>query len=251
MGAVALTQTAGQAEGVRRIEIAGVANFRDVGGYPAAGGRTVRWRRLFRSDAPHRLDADGMAILSTFQLRSVLDLRTPAETELAPSPLDRLAARTTRISLLGSDLESLPVELDAIYRFLIDERGDAIGEAVRVLCRPGAMPALVHCSAGKDRTGIVIALVLAALGVPDGLIMADYALSASYLELDQTPVIGELAATAGLDEQQAAALLASPAQLIAMVLDRVRTSAGSVDGYLTEHGVSGAELANLRAALSG
>jgi protein-tyrosine phosphatase len=233
----------------RRIELAGLSNLRDLGGYPAAGGAVLRWHTLFRSDAPHRLDVDGLAALAGLNLRTIIDLRTHAETEMAPSVLDGLSARTMHISVLGVDLASLPLELDAIYRYMIDECGGAIANAIKVLCMADALPALVHCSAGKDRTGIVIALILAVLGVPEELIAADYALSASYLDTDHTPILGQLAETAGLGAEQTAGLLVSPPALIADVLTRVRAAGGSVDDYLLDHGLSQDDLANLRGAM--
>jgi protein-tyrosine phosphatase len=255
-----LTQTAGRAErdirdialaDGRHISLAGLYNLRDLGGYPTAGGGTIRWRTLYRSDGLHRLDRDDLAVLARLNLHTIVDLRSEIEVENAPSAVAGLPARTAQRPLLSGDLMGLPQELGAIYRYMVSERGDAIGAAVKELCAPGALPALVHCSAGKDRTGIVIALVLAVLGVPDELIAADYSLSAAYLDPDSTAVIGRLKAT-GLGDSVTSELLASPPKLILNVLAWARAAgAGSVDGYLTRHGVSSAELAALRSALSG
>ena len=233
----------------RRLELDGLFNLRDVGGYPAASGGSVRWRTLLRADALHRLDADGRIVLAGLGLRSVVDLRTAIEAEMAPSALDGMSARVTHISLLGGDLQALPLELEAVYRFMIDSCGDAIAETIKVLSAPDAFPALVHCSAGKDRTGIVIALVLAVLGVPDAVIAADYALSASYLDSDATPAIGQLQASTGLGEDLTRPLLSSPPELILAALARVRAIGGSVEGYLLDHGLSPADLTRLRSAL--
>ena len=235
----------------RRLDLPGVWNLRDVGGYPVAGGGQIRWRTLLRSDALHQLDGTGLAALRGLGLRTIVDLRTLPEAEMAPSAVAGLPARTTHISLLGGDLESLPLELAAIYRYLIDERGPAIAEAIKVLSEPDAMPAMVHCSAGKDRTGVVCALVLAAVGVPDEYIVADYALSSVYLDPQRTPAIGRLQASTGLGDEVTRALLGSPPALILDVLDRVRGRAGSAGGYLREHGLTEADLARLRAVLVG
>lgn len=237
------------AEG-RRIVLPGLFNLRDLGGYPTHGG-ALPWRTLFRSDALHQLDADGIATLASLSLRTVIDLRTHIEAEIAPSPLDDIGARSAHISILGGDLPSLPLELDAIYRHVVDECGGAIAHAVKLLCDERAFPALVHCSAGKDRTGIVVAMVLAVLGVPDDLIAADYSLSASYLDLEHTAAIGQLQAGTGLGERLTSGLLGSPPDLIRGVLARARTIGGSVDGYLLAHGLQDADLAALRSALAG
>ena len=235
----------------RYMPLAGLYNLREVGGYPTAGGGIVRWRTLFRSDALHQLDRSGTAAIAALGLRTIVDLRTQLEIDVAPSALAGVMARTTHISLLTGDLQALPLELDAVYRYIIDACGKTVGEAIKLLCAPEAFPALVHCSAGKDRTGIVIALILAVLGVPDEVIAADYALSGGYLDQENTPAIGQVKASTGLGESLTNELLASPPALIAKVLAHVRVSWGSVDEYLLDHGLTAADLASLRAALVG
>jgi protein-tyrosine phosphatase len=234
----------------RRIELPGLYNLRDLGGYPTAGG-VLPWRTLLRSDALHQLDAAGVAGLLALGLRTIVDLRTHVEAEIAPTPEDLLAARHAHVSLLGGDLQALPLELDAIYEFVVAECGAAIADAIRPLCAEDAFPALVHCSAGKDRTGIVIAMVLAVLGVPDYVIAADYALSGGYLDPGRTAAIGQLQAGTGLGDQLTGELLTSPPGLIRDVLDAARAMHGSVAGYLLAHGLRPADLAALRAALRG
>jgi protein-tyrosine phosphatase len=253
-----LTHAAGRAEqdiqdialvSGRHIPVPGTYNLRDLGGYPTLAGGRVRWRTLFRSDGLHRLDAGGRAALAGLGLRTIVDLRADVEVDQAPSAVAGLAARTVRMPIVR-DLTVLPTELGAIYQYMIDERGAVIGAVIKELCAPGALPALVHCSAGKDRTGIVIALALAALGVPDELIGADYSLSAAYLDPDITAAIGRLRAS-GLADQVTSELLASPPALILDVLARARSiGGGSVGGYLMVHGVSAAELAALRSTLA-
>ncbi len=255
-----MTQIAGDAERRaqelalahgRRIAVPGLLNLRDVGGYPVAGGE-VPWQRLYRSDALHQLDAWGVAALSQLRLRTIVDLRTDVEAEMAPSPLDRLDVRHTHVSILGGDLEGLPLQLDAVYAHIVHKCGAAIADAIRPLCTARAFPALVHCSAGKDRTGIVVAIVLAVLGVPDEFIAADYALSASYLDPRHVAAVGQtLREKTGLGDDLTEELLLSPPELIMDVLASARTVDGSVDGYLLAHGLREADLAALRTALAG
>jgi protein-tyrosine phosphatase len=236
----------------RHLAVPGTLNFRDVGGYPVIGGRVTAWRRLLRSDGLHRLGPDAQAALAALRLRTVLDLRTSEETQIAPSPLEELAghgALTMHISLIGDDLDALPDELGEIYDYVVDRQAAAIAAAVRSLARPGGMPALVHCAAGKDRTGIVVAFALSAVGVPDQVVAADYALSSLYLDPRHTPTIGRVQEGTGLGNRLTAALLASPPELIVRALDRARRQNGSIAGYLTAHGVPHAELAALRSAL--
>jgi protein-tyrosine phosphatase len=251
----------------RHLPVPGTLNFRDAGGYPTADGGVTAWRRLFRSDGLHRLGQGAGRDLDALGLRTVLDPRTSAETQIAPSPLDDLAtggALTLHLSLTGDDLDALPPDLTQIYDFIVDQRGTAIAAAIRSLARPGGLPGLVHCTVGKDRTGIVVAFALAAVGVPDQIIAADYALSSLYLDPRHTPTIGRVQESTGLGERLTAALLASPPELMLRVLARARQhgagqdgagqdgavqDGGSIAGYLVGHGVTCAELTALRSAL--
>jgi protein-tyrosine phosphatase len=234
----------------RHIRVDGTYNLRDVGGYPTHAGGSVAWRTLFRSDSLHRLDSDGAAGLARLGLRTIVDLRADIEVEQRPSAVAGLPARIVRAPVVRDPTLLPPLtDLGAEYRYMIDECGESIGAAVGELCAPGALPALVHCAAGQDRTGIIIALVLAVLGVPDELIGADYSLSSVYLDPDSTAVIGRLKAT-GLGDKETTELLSSPAGLILNVLAWARAAGGgSVCGYLTAHGVRSPDLGALRSAL--
>jgi protein-tyrosine phosphatase len=234
----------------RRLRMSGIYNLRDVGGYPTQAGGSVAWRTLFRSGSLHRLDRQGVAGLAALDLRTIVDLRADMEVEERPSGVAGLSARTVRAPIVRDPAGLPPLAgLAAEYRYMIDDCGDSIGAAVGELCAPGALPALVHCAAGADRTGIVIALVLAVLGVPDELIEADYSLSSVYLDADSTAAIGRLKA-ADPAGNVAPELLLSPAGLILNVLAWASAAGGgSVSGYLTAHGVGALDLAALRSAL--
>lgn len=233
----------------RHIPLPGTLNFRDTGGYPVAGGGTVAWRTLLRSDGLGRVDRAGSSMLAELGLRTVLDLRTSHEVKLAPSPdLNGNGTVTLNISLIGEDFSGLPTDLGEVYDFIVDVRGEAIGAAVRSLARPGALPGLVHCTAGKDRTGIVIAFVLAAIGVPDEHVAADYALTGRYLYPANATAIEFVSADTGMSEQLTADLLASSPGLILRALDRARGH-GGIDTYLAAYGVTASDLGRLRRAL--
>jgi protein-tyrosine phosphatase len=247
MNGVRVTQTD------RRIPLRNCANLRDVGGYPAADGRTTRWRTLLRSGSLHFAGDDAARTLADCGVRTVLDLRTFEEADYAPSPPLADGTVTRRISLIAEGARGLDPRLDAVYRYLIGERGDTIARVVQMLAAPGALPALVHCSAGKDRTGIVVGLVLSAVGVPDEVVAEDYALSAACLGPRTPQIISQVRASVGLADGGPADhgdLLDSPAGLFRQVLDWTRTAGGSAAGYLQAHGVTAEELAALRENLT-
>jgi protein-tyrosine phosphatase len=234
----------------RRIALPGTLNLRDLGGYPTSDGGVVRWRTLLRSDALSRLDDAGRNALAGLHLRTVVDLRTDEEARHAPSALGGVGARTFRIPLFtGEALGRLDPELAAVYRHMVDDCGTAIASAVGRLCQQGALPALVHCSAGKDRTGLVAALVLGVAGVPDEIIAADYAMSAVYLDPGAASVVNRIRAIGGAASRLDLGVLGSPPQLILDALARVRAQAGSIAGYLVRHGLTEDDIEALRAAL--
>ena len=234
----------------RHIALPGTFNLRDLGGYPASGG-TIRWRTLLRSDGLHRLDDSGRAALAGLNLQTVIDLRTQEEAELAPSALGEvLSARRSHVPVInGTAFNTLAPELSAVYRYMVDERGATLAAAIGLLCAPGALPGLIHCSAGKDRTGLLVALILAAIGVEDDVIAADYALSRTYLLAEPTAAIRQVRASTGLGQRLDLELMGSPPEIILGALAHVRGRAGSVTGYLLGRGLTAAELDALRAAL--
>jgi protein tyrosine/serine phosphatase len=163
----------------RRVRVPGTRNLRDVGGYPAARGRETRWRTLFRTDQLDRLPPSSVELLEVVGVRQVIDLRWPHELVHAPSAFaehPRVAYRS--IPLLEDD-PTPQIGLPGVYRFILDNRGPSLVEVVRSLLAPGGLPAVIGCAAGKDRTGITIALLLAAVGVPAGVIADDYRLTAA------------------------------------------------------------------------
>jgi protein-tyrosine phosphatase len=234
----------------RRIKLPGTVNLRDVGGYPAAGGRTLRWRTLLRSDALHRLDDSGREALAGLGLRTVVDLRTDSEVRAAPSLLDGTGAQTFHVPMFdAAAIGGLPPELAAVYQYMIDECGGAIAAAIGRLCGDGALPGLVHCTAGKDRTGLVVALVLEVTGVPDEIIAADYAMSESYLGTGAASAISRIRAISGVGRWLDLGALGASPQVIHDALARIRARSGSVADYLLGNGLTAADLGSLRASL--
>ena len=175
----------------RILTLVGACNFRDLGGYPTADGRFTRWGRLFRSDTLHELTADDVVVLRQIGLNSVIDLRTVAELErsgrgpLAEEPIAFLHASVLREEGAESSGTSAPVDDDMAERYFwyLDVGRDAFVKALSLAADPTHQPLVFHCAAGKDRTGVLAALILDIVGVERVTIAADYALTGTRMEL--------------------------------------------------------------------
>ncbi|MCF2533609.1 tyrosine-protein phosphatase [Yinghuangia soli] len=239
----------------RRPGIDHVDNLRDAGGYPTEDGRTVRLRTLLRSGDLSRLDDAGRAEFNRIGLRTVLDLRDRDEAKTAPDAVDGLDAVYVANPVFDGDLPTDPATtLAALYRYTVDHHRDGLASAIRFLAAPGALPADVHCTAGKDRTGLVIALALTVAGVDRDRIVADYALSHHYLGDEfRARVQRQLAGWAGDASSAAVAMdlaIDSPAQAMRDTLEHVDHTYGSVAAYLEAAGVTAAVQQALRDTLT-
>jgi protein-tyrosine phosphatase len=215
----------------------------------AAGG-VVRRGAIIRSDAPVALGSAGRRVLSEFAPTLAIDLREPVERELDRADFGGLGIEIRHVPVLGEDFDlRTAVSLEDVYRMVIETRGAQLTVAVRVLAEPGALPAIVYCTAGKDRTGMVVALALSALGVPDDQIVADYARSEQNMSARFRAVIEARARAAGISEQAVAAKVGAPPALMRETLARLKAHHGGAVGYLKAHGMTDAELAALRAGL--
>ncbi|RBM07226.1 tyrosine-protein phosphatase [Streptomyces sp. PT12] len=175
--------------------LTGVRNFRDLGGLPTADGRTVRGGLLFRSGHLAHATAEDRAFIEGLGLRTVFDFRNAADEALEGPDVVIAGARHISLPLTEPDdgaafwalvREGSVVELRAeltdgrgearmvaMYRTMVRARTAEHGRVLKILSRDG-LPALLHCSAGKDRAGLTIAVVLLALGVSREVILADY-----------------------------------------------------------------------------
>ncbi len=223
-------------------------NFRDLGGYPGADGRRIRWRRLFRADGLTRLDADDCAQLADLGLATVIDLRTKGEVdERGRFPEDAFEVEYHHLPLTDvlpptEDLSRYdePAFVTSRYRRLLSEGSSSLARAVHVLAEPGALPAVFHCSAGKDRTGILAALVLGFLGVPRDVIVEDYALSAEAMIALLDRLKQEYAESVAEVERYAPAVISVAPESMAAFLDELGHEHGSFEDLARSLGVTDA-----------
>jgi len=168
------------------IELDGCFNFRDLGGYRTRDGGQMRTGRVYRSDGLHHLSGGDVDLLcGELQLGLVIDLRSLDEVEedgvgrigeravVQSLPLFPHARSSKARTQAGVDM---PSDMGELYYLMLMAASDPIAEVVRMLSSADA-PSVFHCSAGKDRTGIISALLLSLIDVPEETIVADYAFS--------------------------------------------------------------------------
>ncbi|MCO6187604.1 tyrosine-protein phosphatase [Rhizobium sp. L1K21] len=222
----------------RHIRIPGTYNIRDLGGYGIVGGGQTQWRRILRADSLHRIDTDGVAALIAEGVRTVIDLRHDRELAEAPglfcnhpeisyhsiSLFEDLAPEPQMASQNGGNM------LLGLYIAALDKRGEAFRAILETIADapPGAV--LFHCTAGKDRTGLVAALVLAATGVCDNEIVADYAMTGPLI----APMLEELVAAAsarGTDVESFRPLLTSDPQTMSAAISHISDAFGGIEAF--------------------
>jgi protein-tyrosine phosphatase len=235
----------------RAIRLDGCLNFRDLGGYPTEDGRTVRWRQLFRSDALHLVTPTDVAcIRDQLGIGDVIDLRSSGEVRAQGA--NRLAAEPIRchhVPLFDGDVRANEAQRPAgknladLYMMMAEVGRDAIGRVITTIATaPG--PALFHCAAGKDRTGVVSAVLFGLLGVRDELIIADYVASRENLDA----IVERLLASRGYQAMLAAlppdTMHAEPETMLAF-LAGMRERHGSMRGFALAAGVAEESIARL------
>ncbi len=233
------------------ISLTGAVNFRDLGGHPTPAG-PVRTRRVFRSDSLAYLEAtEARWLVEELGLEVVLDLRSDQEVAEFPlSALQEAGAAVRRVPLLdGLHAESETFEwrelsLVGLYRLMLDSCAAGFVEATRLVADSSQHPLVFQCAAGKDRTGVLAALVLATVGVDDEVIALDYARTAAVID-----VIRRRIASSNTGREVPEQFLAVEAATMRELLHGMRDQYGSVPGYLYAHGLEPEVADALRASL--
>ena len=223
----------------RSLRLSGASNFRDLGGYAGAGGRVVRWRRLFRSDHLAALTPQDVEVLRTLGVGRSFDLRGAAERAAAPYQLPGLRQVPLPIEptvvqrmkdLLDAGQQVTPAQtvelMQHTYRAFVHDNAARFATLFEHLLDSDE-PLVFHCTAGKDRTGFAAALILLALGVPRDVVMQDYLLTN---DLYRMPVLDDSRAP----REVLNVLWRVQQEFLDAALHAVEHDHGGIDAYLSD-----------------
>lgn len=248
----------------RVLPLSGGINFRDIGGYPTRDGRMTRWGRFYRAGSLADLTDDDVAYLERLGLRLICDLRTGEEVAAHPDrlppaavhqhrPVTGRVSRLRRAVTLFRKRRRLQEVLEEAYtHVMIAQNPDVVGAIFRQAADPANLPMVAHCTAGKDRTGVITALLLVMLGVPDEIVVADYTLSNAYYDVFAGKLRRDMQQlfSIGFNEEQLRPFLLAEARTMEGALAYVRGRYGSAREYVHRMaGVPDSTLDQLRANL--
>jgi protein-tyrosine phosphatase len=239
----------------RFVDLDGAHNFRDLGGLPTRDGATTRYGVMYRSDALHHLEPTDVERLLDLGTRLVIDLRSSLEVErTGRGPLEATAVDWLHAPLSHGDAgQALPPalaegDLGRHYVESLAERTETLSRIIRQLADTGDLPAVFHCTAGKDRTGMVAALVLSLVGVDDAVIVEDYTLTDDRMVL----VMERIRASGDFPEPLApvaARVARAEASSMQTFLDALTRTHGGAEGWAKDAGLEDEILDALRDAL--
>jgi protein-tyrosine phosphatase len=246
----------------RSVPLEGMPNFRDLGGYLTEDGRRVRWGRVYRSGVLARLTPDDLTTLERLGIKLICDLRSQAEVDDQPTLLKagavqhlpiqdkQVDASTIRQKLERGDLSGLDVNtMSESYKRLLGRFGATFGRVMRLLADPENLPAVFHCSAGKDRTGLSAMFLLTILGVPRETITRDYDLTNALTAPMREHVYAQLREN-GIDPTPLAAIFGAPVTLLETAYTYLDDQYGGPLAYLrSEGGVDDSTIEALRTHL--
>jgi protein-tyrosine phosphatase len=234
----------------RHIELEGAVNFRDLGGYRGAEGRTVRWRTLFRADGLSSLSERDRGVMRQLGVATVVDLRTSLEVDGGRFPVDEVPVAFHHLPLLETvpDPQSFaltPGLLASQYQEMARDASAQVATVLRLVASADTHPVIIHCTAGKDRTGVLVAVLLSLLGVDDETIIEDYALSAVAMGRLRQKLIEKYPDGRELIEKADAMFSAAPDN-IAQLLASLRAEYGTVEAYAAGAGAGPEVVEGLR-----
>ncbi len=226
----------------RRVPFEGATNFRDLGGYPTHGGGTTRWGLVYRADSLHALTAADIELFERIGTPTVFDLRRDEERAVRPGPFP-----TVHVCVLSKlenggqpDDRAALVEhehgeqlLRGLYRGMLSHAAPEFGRMFTMMADPTGLPAVFHCHAGKDRTGIAAALLLEWLGVDRQTVLDDYVLTLTYRPRNVQESSYQRMVDMGMGPEAASAVLGAPRWAMEETLSDLDELYGGIEAYLT------------------
>jgi len=224
----------------RHLNLAGASNFRDLGGYRGKDGRTVRWRQIFRSNHLGHLTESDIEVLRSLGLKSAFDFRGTEERVTALCALSDIAVHSLPIEptvvaalrargangVTLSSADALEVMRDS-YRNYVRHNTTSFRTLFAHLLEEDRAPLVIHCTAGKDRTGFACALILHSLGVPDDLIAEDYLLTNRFYRRDPS-------ASSDLPDDVKQVLGSVQLSFLAAAFEAIDADYGDLENYLRD-----------------
>jgi protein-tyrosine phosphatase len=224
---------------IRHLEFDRLHNFRDTGGYRTADGRTTAWRTLYRSDSLGKLrESADQARFAGLGVRTVIDLRYPWEADRGGRVPESDGLRYHNLSIehrpydqaaLGNDFDPWRYLADRFWEVAHDGTAE-IRQVLEAIADPGSGTTVVHCTSGKDRTGLITALVLTLVGVAEDDVVTDFART----EAASERLIADWKAAYPDRELVWAGYGRAPAEVIRFFLDDIAAAYGSLHGYAAE-----------------
>lgn len=255
-----------------RIDIEGTFNFRDIGGAPTSSGEsTVETGKVYRADGLSQLSDRSRADLRHLGISTVIDLRDIGERSRLPDalagldvdyielpifddhffPAKRLSKEEMRQAAETTGMDLSKRSLSKIYELMIGHFGVRLATVIDTIAQRGSSGIVFHCSAGKDRTGMIATFILTLLGVGRRVILDEYSITSQHLSGGFLERISKNFADAGIGGNLAETATAAPPELLARTLDSINASHGEngVEAYLLEHGMDPETPAKLRQQL--
>lgn len=239
----------------------GPDNFRDLGGYPTTNGAYTRWGQVFRSDRLDKITAKDQALIEALGIATVYDLRSKAEVAAAPDPLPNTIKYVhlpmssdvaQHRSMLKRILDRAMTKFDNEdmargYLRMLESFGDYFIEVIREII--DGRKVLFHCTAGKDRTGVMAMVLLSLAGVTEPYLLDDYEISQQYRKASTDAAFREKIRAAGFNPDDYSAMWQSPRAVMRQTLDGLQQHWGSPRGYLHSIGVNDEMIAAARSQL--
>lgn len=227
----------------RVVQMPNIYNFRDLGGYYTGNGRQIRWGKLYRSSSLAQGSLQDIEFLNNLGIRTIIDFRTELENNLYPcryraSQVFVLPLRGNRLNVFFDKILSeemkrgdVLIHLQDVFSFLLENNSDYFREMFDILLNERNYPIVMHCSLGKDRSGVASALILAALGIDQEQIIDDYTLSNEHVNFAIQFPNAELFDSNVQIQETITALYSAHRETMTYAFEQLVKEYGSVDDY--------------------